>query len=70
MLVTCVLITDVLLYVWTNTVESRERFVGLPSRNSYTGLSKKFEVCSEEIEDKFISKNELILEAIIDSSVR
>jgi hypothetical protein len=47
-----------------------ERFLGLPSRKSYAGLSKKFEVYSEEIEDKSISENELVLQVIIDSSVR
>jgi dimeric dUTPase (all-alpha-NTP-PPase superfamily) len=44
--------------------------VGLPGRKFYAGLNKKFEVSSEEIEDKFISKNGLILEAIIDPPVR
>lgn len=52
------------------TVQYSERIAGLPGKKSYEGLKKKFEVRSEEIEDKFISKNEFIIEAIIDSSVR
>lgn len=51
-------------------VQYREGFVSLPGRKSYGELEKRFELRSEEIEVKFISKNEVILEAIIDSSVR
>lgn len=56
MLLTCALVTDVLVYVRTNMVQYRERFVGLSGRKSYAGLNEKFEIRSEEIENKFISK--------------
>lgn len=62
--------TDVLVYMCTNMVQYRERSVGVPVRSSYAGLKKIFEVRSGEIEDKFISEKEPILEAIIDSYVR
>jgi hypothetical protein len=59
-----------LMGVWSTMLRCRERFVGLPCRTFYAGLSKKDKVRSEEKEDTSISKNELILENIIDSPVR